>query len=67
MAQQVKDLALSLQQLGSLLKHRFHPWPKDFHLQRVWGGGKKSGVLPRDSHMLGNKATGLRPLSLEKK
>ena len=27
MAQQVKDLALSLQQLGSVLWHGFNPWP----------------------------------------
>ena len=27
MAQWVKDLVLSLQQLGSLLRHGFDPWP----------------------------------------
>ena len=26
-AQQVKDLMLSLQQFGSLLRHEFDPWP----------------------------------------
>ena len=29
-ARQVKDPALSLQQLGSLLWHGFYPWPKKF-------------------------------------
>ena len=29
-AQQVGDLALSLQLLGSLLGHRFDPWPRSF-------------------------------------
>ena len=27
MVQQVKDPALSVQHLGSLLRHRFNPWP----------------------------------------
>ena len=30
MAQQVKDLALSLKQLRSLLWHGFNPWPGSF-------------------------------------
>jgi len=34
-AQQVKNLALSLQQLGSLLWCSFSPWPGDFHLLQV--------------------------------
>ena len=29
MAHCIKDLALSLQQLGSLLRHRFNPWPQE--------------------------------------
>ena len=29
-AQWVKDLVLSLQQLGLLLWHRFDPWPRNF-------------------------------------
>ena len=32
MAQWVKDLALSLQQLGLLLWPRFDPWPRNFHM-----------------------------------
>ena len=32
MAQQVKDLTLSLQQLGSLLWNEFDPWPRNFHM-----------------------------------
>ena len=32
-AQWLKDLALSLQQLVSLLWHRFDPWPRKFHMQ----------------------------------
>ena len=34
--QQAKDLALSLQQLGSLLWHGFDCWPGSFHKSRVW-------------------------------
>ena len=30
--QQVKDLALSLQWLWSLLWHSFYPWPRNFHM-----------------------------------
>ena len=33
--QQVKDLALSVQELGSLLWHRFDPWPRNFHMPWV--------------------------------
>ena len=35
MAQQVKDPALSLQWLRSLLWHRFNPWPRNFHMPQV--------------------------------
>ena len=35
MAQQVKDLVLSLQWLRSLLWHGFSPWPGNFHMLRV--------------------------------
>lgn len=31
-AQQVKDMALSAQQLGLLLLHRFNPWPRNLHM-----------------------------------
>ena len=41
MAQQVKDLVLSLQQLGLLLKHRFHLSPKNFHIPQAWPKKKK--------------------------
>ena len=34
-------LALSLQQLGSLMKHRFDPWPGNFHMLQVWTKKKK--------------------------
>ena len=30
----VKDLVLSLQGLGSLLWHRFDPWPGNFHSEK---------------------------------
>jgi len=33
--QQIKDLALSLQWLGSLLWHRFSPWPGNVHMPWV--------------------------------
>ena len=36
MVQQVKDLLLSLQGLGSLLWHGFNPWLKIFHMLQVW-------------------------------
>ena len=32
MVQQVKDLVLSLQWFGSLLWHKFEPWPRNFHM-----------------------------------
>ena len=35
MAQGVKDLALSLQQLGLPLWRGFHPWSRNFHMPRV--------------------------------
>ena len=41
--QQVKDLALLLQQLGSLLWHRFYPWPRNFHVP--WRQTKKNSIL----------------------
>ena len=44
MAQQVKDLVLSLQQLRSLLVHRFDPWPENFHMPRLWPKRKKPAV-----------------------
>ena len=44
MAQQVKDLVLSLQWLGFLLWHRFDPWPGNFHVPQVQP--KKSVASP---------------------
>lgn len=38
MAQRLKDLALSMQWLGSPLLLGFHPWPER-------GGGKKKRIL----------------------
>ena len=35
-AQWVKDLALSLQELGLLLWCRFDPWPEYLHMPWVW-------------------------------
>ena len=42
--QQVKDLALSLLRLRSLLWQVFHPWPGNFHM--LWGTAsmRKKGV-----------------------
>ena len=37
--QGVKDLALSLQRLGSLLWSRFDPWPRNFCMAKKKGGG----------------------------
>ena len=36
MAQQLKDLALSLQWLGSLLWHGFNPWLRNFYMLQAW-------------------------------
>ena len=49
MAQWVKDPALSLQQLGSLLWHGFNPWPENFHMLRTWPKNKKLGSSPHGS------------------
>ena len=38
----VKDLALSLQQLGTLLWFKFDPWPGNFRVLRVWPKIKKN-------------------------
>ena len=40
-AQKVKDGALSLQLLGSLLWCRFDPQPRTFHILQVWPKKKK--------------------------
>ena len=41
MAKWVKDLMLSLQQLGLLLWHGFDPWPVNFHMPQTWPGKRK--------------------------
>ena len=47
-AQWVKDLALSPQQLRSLLWHRFYAWPGNFHMPWVQAKKKKKlGVIPQ--------------------
>ena len=46
MAQQVKDLALSLQRLG------FNPWPRKFHVPEAWPTKKwKKRIQSRSSPM----------------
>ena len=40
-AQWVKDLVFFLQQLGSLLRCRFDPWPENFHMWWVQPKKKK--------------------------
>ena len=42
MAQQVKDPALSLQWLWSLLWHGFCPWPGNFHMPCIWPEKEKN-------------------------
>ena len=42
MAQWVKDLALSLQQLGPLLWHGFNPWLRNFYMPQVQQKKKKN-------------------------
>ena len=48
MAQWVKDVALSLWQLGSLLRHKFDPWPsiKDLVLLQLQLGLGLAPELP---------------------
>ena len=46
MGQQVKDPALSLQWLGSLLWCRFDPWPRDFHMPWTWPKQNKRKKKP---------------------
>ena len=45
-AQQVKDLVSSLQQLGSLLWHGFDPWPRNFRMWQVWQKKKPRYTYP---------------------
>ena len=47
MVQLVKDPVLSLQQLGSLLWHKLHPWPGRFHMPWVWPKKKKEELINR--------------------
>ena len=44
-AQQVKDLALLLLWLGSLLWHKFNHWPQNFCMLRVQQKKKKKKVV----------------------
>ena len=39
--QRIKDMVLSLQQLGSLLWLKFDPWSGNFHVPRAWTKEKK--------------------------
>ena len=48
MAQQVKHLMLSLQQLELLLWHEFHPWPRNFHMVGVLAVGRGQAGRERD-------------------
>ena len=50
MAQWVKDLALSLLWLGSLLWHKFDPWPWNLHMPWTWPK-KQSKVKSIDSRL----------------
>ena len=45
MAQQVKDLALSLPWLRSLLWCEFIPWPGNFHMLLVWPKRKRKKII----------------------
>ena len=54
MAQWVKDLALALQRLGSLLWYRLDPWPRNFHRQE----GKKKRPTFRITFQLTQIALG---------
>ena len=43
-AQQIKDLALSLPWLWSLLWLRFDPWPRNFYMPWAWPKNKKEEI-----------------------
>ena len=49
----VKDPALSLLQLGSLLWQRFHPWPGNFCMPQLWPKKREKKVLERDIRIRG--------------
>ena len=51
-AQQVKDLALSVQHLGSLLWNGFDPWPGNFHMSWMWPPPKKKKTESKRSSAL---------------
>lgn len=53
MAQLVKDLALSPQQLGSLLC-QFSPGPQNFHMAQEWPKKKKKRESARERHQVVN-------------
>ena len=57
MAQQVKDPALSQQQLGLLLWRRFDPWPRKFHMPQAWPKEKKGKLLKDVGKINVNKIT----------
>ena len=48
MAQQIKDLALSLQQPWSLLWNRFNPWPGNFYTLQAQPKKKKKKKKKRE-------------------
>ena len=54
MVQQVKDLVLSLQWLGSLLWHSFDPWPGNFYM--LWVQPKKKKKKESDVDLSERKA-----------
>ena len=50
MSQWVKDLALSLQQLKSLLWHQFNPLPRNFYM--LWAQPKKEKKKVKYCHQM---------------
>ena len=55
-AQWVKDTALSLLQLGSLLWHGFSPWPGNFHMPWAWPKKKKKKKKKKERKRKGGVA-----------
>ena len=49
--QEVKDLALSVQQLGLLLWHRFSSWPENVHMhvRMLWAFPPKKNPKPQNN------------------
>lgn len=48
---QAKAPALSLQQLGLLLQHRLHPWPRNIYMPWVWPPPQKKSIFHLENYI----------------